>query len=69
MKNDEAHPQRKVHQPTNGGPRHPLRLLPGAPTFQEYVDNSDKYQNTLLQPKLLPIPYLRDEYISTWGTN
>ena len=69
MKNDEAapaHPQRKVHQPTNGGPRHYLRLLPGAPTFQEYVDASDAHRTGHPRHSL---EYLRDEYISTWGTN
>ena len=60
--------RRIVHQPTNGGPRYSLRLLPGAPTFQEYVDASDRPRNPATS-SYLPIDYLRDEYVSTWGRN
>lgn len=69
MKNDEGAPtQRKVYQPTNGGPRTYLRLLPGAPTFQKFVDDADKVSHDKGK-KPLPIDFLRDEYFSCWGTN
>lgn len=58
----EGPPRRVVHQPRQN-------LLPGAPTFQHYIDAADKTSRALLNGQVLPLQFLRDEYISSWGDN
>jgi len=43
-------------------------VLGDAPTFQVYVARSDGARNPGTS-SYLPLTYLRDEYISTWGTD
>lgn len=57
---------RKVFQPRNG--RDTLKLLPGSPSFQEYVNLSDQSRKPG-HSSYLPIDFLRDEYISSYGDN
>jgi hypothetical protein len=52
---------RPVHQPRQ-------MVFAGSPTFQIYVNMSDASRNPG-RSSYLPLDYLRDEYISTYGTD